>query len=332
MNSHAQLQTEVQQNASLQQKIYQKRRFRWMDHGFKWLTFSFGCIILIMFVWIILELTNESKQSISKFGLGFIFSQDWNPVKGEFGALPFIYGTIVSSLIAIIIAAPISIGIALFLNEMAPKWLKQPVAFMIELLAAIPSILYGLWGLFVMVPFIRDWLQKPISKYLGGFPLFSGAPIGLGMLTAGILLAIMIIPIITALARDVIRVVPTLQKEGYLALGATKWEVIWKIILPFARPGILGACILGLGRALGETMAVTMVIGNRAEIKASLFAPGHSMAAVIANEFTEATDDIYLSSLIEIGLLLFLVTFVLNAGARFLIWTVAKGSKGGVKG
>ncbi len=308
-----------------------KSRHRIWDAGFKWSTFLFGLLILLLFVWIVVVLTRESSQSFKAFGFGFIFSQDWNPVKGVFGALPFIFGTVVSSVIAIIIAAPISIGVALFITEMSPKWLKRPVGFMIELLAAIPSILYGLWGLFILVPFIRDWLQKPLSKILGDFPLFTGAPIGLGMLTAGILLAIMIIPIITALTRDIISVVPSLQKEGYMALGATKWEIIWKIILPYSRPGILGACILGLGRALGETMAVTMVIGNRAEIKASLFAPGHSMAAVIANEFTEATESIYLSSLIEIGLLLFLVTLVLNVAARFLIWTVARGPKGGTR-
>ncbi|MFC5648860.1 phosphate ABC transporter permease subunit PstC [Paenibacillus solisilvae] len=304
---------------------------RLFDTGFKWTTFMFAAVIFLLFLWIIIALALESHLSIQKFGLHFIIGTEWNPVKGEFGALPFIYGTVISSLIAIIIAAPISIGVALFITEMAPEWLKRPVGFMIELLAAIPSILFGLWGLFVMVPFIRDWFQIPVSKLLGGFLLFSGAPIGLGMLSAGVILAIMIIPIITALARDVISVVPSLQKEGFMALGATKWEVIWKVILPFARPGILGACILGMGRALGETMAVTMVIGNRVDIKASLFAPGHSMAAVIANEFTEATDDIYLSSLIEIGLLLFLVTFVLNAAARFMIWRVARGPRGGVK-
>ncbi len=293
------------------------------------MTFSFALLIVLIALWMVIALLAQSELSIKKFGFSFIFERTWNPVKGIFGALPFIYGTVVSSIIAIVIAAPISIGVALFLTEMSPRWLKSPIGFLVELLAAIPSILFGLWGLFVFVPFIREWLQKPVSRVFGELPLFSGAPIGLGMLSAGILLAIMIIPIITALARDVISVVPTIQKEGILALGATRWEMIWKVILPYARPGILGACILGLGRALGETMAVTMVIGNRAEIKTSLFAPGHSMAAVIANEFTEATEDIYLSSLIEIGLLLFLVTFILNALARFLIWSVARGPRGG---
>ncbi|MCY9692209.1 phosphate ABC transporter permease subunit PstC [Paenibacillus alginolyticus] len=302
-----------------------------MDTAFRWITFSFASLILIIMATMLFVLIMESRLSLQTFGFNFIVSSHWNPVKGIFGALPFIYGTVISSIIAILIAAPISIGVALFITEMSPKWLKGSIGFLIEMLAAIPSILFGLWGLYVFVPFVRGWIQKPVSAIASGIPLFSGAPIGLGMLTAGLLLAIMIIPIITALARDIISVVPTTQKEGALALGATKWEMIWKVILPFARPGILGACILGLGRALGETMAVTMVIGNRAEIKASLFAPGHSMAAVIANEFTEATEDIYLSSLIEIGLLLFLVTFLLNAVARFLIWTVARGPKGGIR-
>lgn len=320
----------------------QQLLIKWQEHRrvvkkslpevvFKWTTFFFAMIIVLLMLWMIIALMSESRLSIQKFGTGFIFSQDWNPVKGIFGALPFIYGTVISSVIAIIIAAPVSIGVALFITEMSPKWFKSPIGFLIEMLAAIPSILFGLWGLYIFVPFVRDWIQKPVSGVLGNFFLFTGAPIGLGMLSAGLLLAIMIIPIITALARDVISVVPVIQKEGALALGATKWEVIWKVVLPYARPGILGACILGLGRALGETMAVTMVIGNRAEIKASLFAPGHSMAAVIANEFTEATEDIYLSSLIEIGLLLFFVTFLLNALARFLIWRVARGPKGSIK-
>ncbi|MEB3103538.1 phosphate ABC transporter permease subunit PstC [Ferviditalea candida] len=297
---------------------------------FKSGTLIFASLIIMLFIWMVLVLFFESRMSIQKFGFQFLTSTDWNPVKGHFGALPFIFGTVVSSFIAIAIATPISIGAALFLTELAPKWLKAPIAFLIELLAAIPSILFGLWGLFVFVPFVREWLETPLMSILGWLPLFSGAPIGIGMLSAGILLAIMIIPIITALSRDVIESVPTLQKEGILALGATQWETIWRVVLPIARPGILGAVILGLGRALGETMAVTMVIGNRPEIKASLFAPAHSMAAVIANEFTEAVEDIYLSSLIEIGLLLFLVTFVLNALARMLIWSLTRGQ--GVEG
>ncbi|MCC2686451.1 MAG: phosphate transporter rane protein 1, PhoT family [Paenibacillaceae bacterium] len=314
-------------------KIHSDRPARkWpVEAFFKWGTFAFAFLIIVLLIWMIIAIAIQSQLSLEKFGFQFLTSTDWDPVKGLFGALPFIYGTIVSSIVAIAVAAPISIGVALFLTEMAPKWLRTPIGFLIELLAAIPSILFGLLGLFVFVPFVREWIQKPIGKILGWFPLFSGAPIGLGMLSAGLLLAIMIIPIITALARDIIGNVPNIQKEGALALGATRWEMIWKVVLPYARSGILGAVILGLGRALGETMAVTMVIGNRAEIKASLFAPSHSMAAVIANEFTEATGDLYLSSLIEVGLILFLVTFLLNALARFLIWSVAKGPKGGIR-
>ncbi len=270
-------------------------------------------------LWMVIALLIQSKLSIKKFGFSFIKSIDWDPVEDKFGALPFIYGTIVSSIIAVLIATPISIGIGLFLTEISNKWMKIIIAFMVQILASIPSILYGLWGLFIFVPFMRDYFQKPVSNVLGWFPLFSGAPIGLGMLTAGLILAIMIIPIIAALVVDIIETVPSDLKAGSLALGSTKWEMIWNVVLPYAKQGILGAVIMGLGRALGETMAVTMVIGNRAEIMASLFAPGHSMAAVIANEFNEATGALYYSSLIEIGLLLFLVTFILNAIARVFI-------------
>lgn len=290
-----------------------------IDILFKYITLFFAAVIVVIMAWMVVALIFQSELSIKKFGLSFIAGNDWNPVEGKFGALPFIYGTVVSSIIAVIISTPISIGIALFLTEIANKWLKTVIGFLVQILASIPSILYGLWGLFVFIPFIRNWIEKPIGKALGWFPLFSGAPIGLGMLAAGLLLSIMIIPIISALAVDVIEAVPEEIKAGSYALGSTKWEMIWHVALPFAKQGILGAVIMGLGRALGETMAVTMVIGNRAEIKASLFAPSHSMAAVIANEFTEATQDIYFSSLIEIGLLLFVVTFVLNAIARVLV-------------
>lgn len=299
-----------------------------MDVIFKWGTFIFAFAIVLVLLWMLIDLVIQSKLSIRHYGFHFIISTDWDPVHNKFGALPYIYGTTVSSLIAILFATPISVGIALFLTEMAPRWLRTPVGFLVELLAAIPSILLGLWGVYVFIPFLRKYLDIPLSKAFGWFPLFSGPPIGLGMLTAGLLLAIMIIPIITALARDVISNVPVLQKEGALALGSTKWEMMWKVVLPISRSGILGAVILGLGRALGETMAVTMVIGNIAQIKPSLLVPAHSMAAVIANEFTEAAGDLYLSSLIEIGLLLFLVTFILNSFARFLIWRITRGPSG----
>lgn len=303
----------------------------WVDRIFKGITLSAASAVVAILIAIILELYTQSSFSIDKFGFSFITSADWNPVTGEYGALPFIFGTIVSSFIAILIAVPISVGVAVFLTEIAPRWLSTPIGFLVELLAAIPSVIYGLWGIFIFVPFVRNHIQLPLQDVLGWMPLFSGPPLGIGMLSAGLILAIMIIPIITAISKDIISSVPVLQREGALALGATKWETIKFAVLPYAKTGILGGIILGLGRAIGETMAVTMVIGNRAEIKTSLFAPAHSMAAVIANEFTEATEDVYLSALIEIGLLLFLVTFVLNGLARFFIWSVARGPRGGIR-
>lgn len=301
-----------------------KMNQNFLDKLFKNTTLFFAIIVVILIVWMVIALIIQSKLSIEKFGASFITSIEWDPVQDKFGALPYIFGTIVSSIIAVLIATPISIGIGIFLTEISNRTMKVIIAFMVQILASIPSILYGLWGLFIFVPFIRDYFQKPISNMLGWFPLFSGAPIGLGMLSAGLILAIMIIPIISALVVDIIETVPSDLKAGSLALGSTKWEMIWNVVLPYAKQGIIGAVIMGLGRALGETMAVTMVIGNRAEISASLFKPGHSMAAVIANEFNEATGAIHYSSLIEIGLLLFLVTFILNAIARIFIRKLSK--------
>jgi len=297
----------------------------YLDNLFWILTFiaSLGVILLLGFI--ILKLYMQSALSINKFGFEFITGIEWDPVHGDYGAGAYIYGTVMSSLIAILIATPLSVGIALYLTEIAPPWFNTPAGFLIEILAAIPSVIYGLWGIFVFVPLIRDYIQKPLGNLFGWVPLFSGPPLGIGLLSAGFILAIMIIPIITSISRDIIDSVPVLQREGAIALGATKWEVIKYAVLPYAKSGIMGGVILGLGRALGETMAVTMVIGNRPEINASLFAPAHSMAAVIANEFTEATEEIYLSALIEIGLLLFLVTFVMNGLARLFIWSVARG-------
>lgn len=303
-----------------------------MEHLFRWGTFVFAVITVLSLAAMVIAMLIESWPAIATFGPGFIWGTTWNPVTLVFGALPYIYGTVVSSLIAIIVAAPISIGCALFLTEMAPNWIRTPIGFLIELLAAIPSILFGLWGLFIFMPFVREYIQVPLNKYLGFIPLFAGEPRGLGMLSAGLLLAIMIIPIVTALARDVIASVPALQKEGALALGATKWEVMWRVILPYSRVGILGAVMLGLGRALGETMAVIMIIGNRPEIKLSLLEPGHSMAGVIATQFNESINSLHVSALIEIGLLLFLVTFLMNMIARFLIWKVSGGKIGRASG
>jgi phosphate transport system permease protein len=281
--------------------------------------------VLSVLILIVYELMSRSGLSWHAFGLKFFAASDWDPVNEKFGALPFIYGTLVSSLVALVIAVPLSIGVAVFTTEMCPKALRGPLSFFVELLAAIPSVIYGLWAIFVLVPLLSSYVEPFLGKILGWTGLFSGAPYGIGMLAAGIILAIMIIPIISSITREVLMVVPQHQREGVLALGATRWEMIRVGVLRNARAGIVGGIILGLGRALGETMAVTMVIGNRPEIAKSLFAPGYTMASVLANEFSEATGDTYLSALIEIGLALFLVTIVVNALARLLVWTVTRG-------
>jgi phosphate transport system permease protein len=248
-------------------------------------------------------------------------------VKGAYGALPFIYGTVVSSLIALLISVPFSLGIAVFLVEQAPHYIARPVGFLVELLAAIPSVVYGLWGIFVLAPFLRVYVEPPLARWFGWLPFFQGSITGIGLLTGGIILAIMVTPIISAVVRDVLAAVPGSQREAALALGATKWEMI-RVVLVNGAPGIAGAVILGLGRALGETMAVTMVIGNRPEISASLFDPSYTIASAIANEFTEATQDLYLSALVELGLILFLVTFIVNGIARILVWNVTRKTGG----
>ena len=269
------------------------------------------------------EMVHGSALSISKFGWSFLTREIWDPVRDDYGALVFIFGTLVSSALALVLALPLSLGVAIFLSELAPSWLEKPISFLVELLAAIPSIVYGLWGVFVLVPWLRVSIEPFLSKNLGFLPLFRGAPYGFGMLAAGIILAIMVMPIITSISRDVLRAIPTAQREAALALGATRWETT-KIVLSDGKSGLLGAMLLGLGRAVGETMAVTMVIGNRPEISASLLAPGYTMASVIANEFTEATSDVYISSLIEIALILFVVTIILNAAARLIVWSVTR--------
>lgn len=265
----------------------------------------------------------DSAESREKFGFGFIFSSEWNPVTEQFGALPFIFGTVVSSLLALLLALPVSIGVAVFLSEIAPKSVRSPFSFLIEILAAIPSIIYGFWGIFVFAPFMRNTVQPFLQSTLGFLPFFQGVIYGTGLLTASIILAIMITPIITAVTRDVLKAIPVSQREAAYALGATKWEAI-KMALLNARSGILGGAVLGLGRAIGETMAVTMVIGNKAQIKASLFEPAYSMASVIANEFAEASGSLHISALIEVGLILFGVTFIINSLARLLIYSVTR--------
>ncbi len=299
------------------------------DRAWGWGITLFGGSLLVVAGLILLELGRVAAPAWSHLGgLKFLVSSDWDPVQEKFGALPFIYGTLVTSGIALLLALPVSVGLALFLSEMGPRALRAPVAYAIEVLAAIPSVVYGLWGLFVMVPWLRSTVQPFLGRTLGFLPLFQGPPIGLGYLAAGTILALMILPTIASVAIEVLKTVPASLREGALALGATRWESIRIAVLPYARPGIIGASLLGLGRALGETMAVTMVIGNSPEIHASLFAPGYSLPAVIANEFAEATGAVHLGALAALGLVLFGITLVLNAVARILVETMGRGPKG----
>ncbi len=295
------------------------------DKLFGWTMRLCGLAVVSLLALIVWELVLRSQLSWHAFGWKFFVQSDWNPVEEQFGALPFIYGTLVSSLLSLVIAVPLAVGVAVFITEMCPVALRGILSFTTELLAAIPSVIYGLWAIFVLVPLLRAYVQPFLATTLGWTGLFTGPPYGIGMLAAGVILAIMIIPIISSITREVLTVVPQHQREAVLALGATRWEMIRMGVLRNARAGIVGAVILGLGRALGETMAVTMVIGNRPEIAKSLFAPGYTMASVLANEFTEATGNIYLSALIEIGLALFLVTIVVNALARLMVWSVTRG-------
>ncbi|HSB12603.1 MAG TPA: phosphate ABC transporter permease subunit PstC [Blastocatellia bacterium] len=291
---------------------------------FKLATMAFALLIAGLVVVMIFEMARDSTLTFQKFGLSFLWREVWDPVREEFGALPFIYGSAVSSVIGLIIAVPVSIGVAVFLVEHAPRALSTPVSFLVQLLAAIPSVVYGLWGIFVLAPLLRDSVYPRIQSVFGFLPLFQGNPNGLGLMTAGIILSIMIVPIITAVSTDVLRAVDRAQPEAALALGATKWEAT-HIVIQNARSGITGAVILGLGRAIGETMAVTMVIGNRPQISASLFDPSFTIASAIANEFTEATTETYRHALVELGLILFVITFVINAMARLLVWGVTRG-------
>ena len=295
------------------------------DRVFRGIVVLCALAVLAIVGLIIAELVGESRLSITKFGFKFLVKQIWDPVAEDFGALPFIYGTAVSSILGLLIAVPLSVGTALFLTEICPQRLRAVLSLLVELLAAIPSVIYGLWGIFVLSPFLRLHVEPFLAKYFGWTSLFSGPKYGWGMLAAGVIIAIMILPIIASITREVVIAVPRVQREAALALGATKWEMLRMAVLRNARPGIFGAVILGLGRALGETMAVTMVIGNRPEIARSLFAPGHTLASVIANEFSEAVGNVYLSSLAEMALVLFVLTLVVNALARLLIWSVTRG-------
>lgn len=294
------------------------------DRLFMWTLYGavgiFGLIVLGLFE----ELVRGSWPSIVTFGLHFLVTSKWDPVTGQFGALPMIYGTVVSSVLALIFAGLIGVFAAAYLADFAPRFLATPLSFLIELLAAVPSVVFGLWGLFVLAPFLRTTLDPFLQAHLGFLPLFAGPIYGIGFLTAALILALMIVPTVTAISRDVIVAAGTPLREASISLGATKWETMWNVIIPAARTGIFGACTLAFGRALGETIAATMVIGNRPQIAASLFAPGYTLSSVIANEFTEATTPIYLSALLELGLLLFVISMIVNGLARFMMWAMVR--------
>lgn len=293
------------------------------DALFRAWTWMMAVVVVALVALLVYELYAGSRLGMERYGLRFLLDQDWNPVFEKFGSLPAIYGTVVSSFLALLIAGPLGLLAAIFLAELAPSWLDAPLSFLIELLASIPSVVYGLWGLYVLVPILRG-IQTGLHDRLGFLPLFSCTPLGLGMMAAVVILAIMILPYATAVARDVLRAVPDDQREAMLALGATQWETIWRVVVPYARSGIVGGLVLALGRAIGETMAVTMLIGNRPEISACLFNPAYTLASQIANEFTEATSDLYVSVLIELGLVLFVITFLLNGLARLLVWRISR--------
>jgi phosphate transport system permease protein len=301
-----------------------------MDMIFRWISAFFALLILAVMIGILVQLTENSALSIRRFGFGFLFSPAWNPVAREFGALSSIYGTLVSTLIAMILAVPLSLVIALFLVELAHPILSRFAGYTIELLAAIPSIIYGMWGLFVFAPFMERYIQAPLEKYLGFLPLFEGPPMGIGMLTAGFILALMILPFISAVMRDVFRLVPAVVKEASYGMGSTTWEVTRQVTVRYGIQGLIGATFLGLGRAIGETMAVTFVIGNVHTISPSLLAPGNSIASTLANEFAEASDPLYMSSLIELGLILFIITLIIQIIAQFWLARIRKSMGGGL--
>jgi len=324
--SNQELEGAVATQPDLAQRVSQSKLG---DLIFKIVVGAAAVAVVVLVALLAIELFNGSSLSIVAFGSAFFTTSVWDPVHNIFGALPFIYGTLVTSAIALVIGVPISIGVALFLSEIMKE--KRRVAdylgTVVELLAAVPSVVFGLWALFVLSPLVRDYVEKPLNKYLGVLPTFQGTPFGLDFLTAGIILSIMIIPTVSAISREVLRSVPNSQREALVALGSTKWEMVRHSVLPYARSGLFGAIILGLGRAVGETMAVTMVIGNSPSITASLIHPGYTLSAVIANEFTEATSPLYVSALIEIGLTLFFVALIINVFARLLVWRITRFSK-----
>jgi phosphate transport system permease protein len=299
-----------------------------MDALFRNLTRFFAFLVFSLLAAIVISLLIGSLPATRKFGFEFLWNAEWDPVKEDFGALVPVVGTLVTSAIALVIAVPVSFGIALFLTELSPAWLRRPLGTAIEMLAAIPSIIYGMWGFFVFAPLFQQYVQPALQETLGHVPglglLFAGPPLGIGMLTAGVILAIMVIPFITAVMRDVFELVPPMLKESAYGLGSTTWEVVWSVVLPYTKAGVIGGIMLGLGRALGETMAVTFVIGNAHRLNASLFAPGNSIASALANEFTEAVGDLYSAALIELGLILFVITTVVLALSKLLLMQLAK--------
>ncbi len=303
-------------------------RLRLSDTFFHYLTRVAAVLVLTILATIIISLVIGSLPALRAFGLGFLINQSWNPVTNNFGALPAIYGTVMTSFIAMVIAVPLGLLIALFLTELCPMWLRRPIGIAIELLAGIPSIIYGIWGLFVFAPFLQDTLQPFLIDTFDGIPvlmsLFEGPPFGIGLLTAGLILAIMVLPFVTSITRDVFEAVPPVLKEAAYGVGCTTHEVVRHVVLPYARVGVIGGVMLGLGRALGETMAVTFVIGNAHKISASILAPGTTISATIANEFTEAVGDLYTSSLIALGLILFVITFIVLAAARYMLLRIER--------
>ncbi len=319
----------MQEDLAINPPLESRRRepARWADVVFEQLTRLFALVVFSILAGILVSLVLGAAPSLQHFGLRFLWTSDWDPVQDKFGALVPIYGTLVTSLIAMLIGVPVTFGIALFLTELSPAWLKRPLGTAIELLAAIPSIIYGMWGLFVFAPIFQEYIQPPLIHAFGALPgaaaLFKGPPLGIGMLSAGLILSIMVIPFIAAVMRDVFELVPPLLKESAYGLGSTTWEVVWRVVLPYTKAGVIGGIMLGLGRALGETMAVTFVIGNAHELSASLMAPGNSIASALANEFTEAVGDLYFSSLIELGLILFLITTIVLALSKLLLMRLA---------
>ncbi|MHB8173934.1 MAG: phosphate ABC transporter permease subunit PstC [Nitrospirota bacterium] len=307
-------------------KLTKKKRIS-PEKIFMGVTGFFSLSVLLVSIVVVYELVSASEPAFQKFGFKFLVSKEWDPVQQVYGALPFIWGTFYTSFIALLIALPVSLGIAIFLSELAPAWLRGSVGFLVELLAAIPSLIFGLWGLFVLSPILQQYIEPPLSK-LSYLPFFTGYPLGLGFMNAGLLLAVMIIPTISSISRDVMYTVPSNQREGGLALGMTRWEVVSKVVIPNSRSGILGAVILGLGRALGETMAVTMVIGNTPQLSLSLLDPGYTISSAIANEFTEAVNKLHIAALVELGLILFVISVIINAFAKLLMWRMNRFSGG----